>query len=573
MDELTQLIRVWSNRARLQSSLHWLFLGAAGGLGVSLIIAVLARVFPILSTDATIIFSVACLLIGTATAFAWPWLRTLRATPATWARRFDQQFVLKERLSTALELREGLVVTNNDRMRKQQQSDAAQAAQNVDVRTALPLRLSRRFVLYAFALALALAATIALPNPQQEVLANRAQMQQAVEEQLKQLEATRQDVEQSTALNDNQKKQVIQALDDAQKALSDPSSTPEKALAAINDAQSKLDALRDQSWPNQRDDLQRAGQALAPNELTNPLANALENSNFQKAADALRNMTQPNGQPLNDPQRQRVADQLEQMARNVQNTDPATAQQLRDAAQKLRQGQDQAAQQALNKAADALNQAGQKETVDQQVNKAQASMEDARRAVSEASNKENGQESNAATQSQDQKGQSQTDQTNQAGANGQPGSNSQNGKQPGAQSGTNSANADQGQSGSQGQTQTGSAASNTDPSGNAQAGVVNGPGDNAHHEDVGSDNSVFAPSRLNNSGQNVVLPEDKGQNVPNPNGSNNPGVSNQASVPYQQVFPQYAKTADEALANGQVPSDLRDYVHDYFSSLDPRQRR
>jgi hypothetical protein len=562
MDELLQLIRAWSARARLQRSLHWLFLGLACGLGFALVIAVLARIVPIVSSTALIAISIACAVIGTLTAAAWPWLQTARAAPATWARQFDLQFQLKERLSTAVELREGTVNTSNERMRMRQQNDAGKIAEGLDIQRLLPLRLSQRFALYAFAIAIALVATIALPNPQQEVLASRAQLQQVLDDQVQQLEALKQQTEQSQSLSEGQKKDVIQALQDAQQALSDPTTAPETALAAINDAQSKLDALRDQNWPDQRDDLQRAGQSLAPNEQTNPLANSLQNGDFQKAAEQMNDLTQKDGKPLNDEQRQQLANQLEQMARNVQNSNPAMANQLRQAAQKLREGQDATAQQILKQVADTLNKAGEKETTTQQIEKAQAGVEDARRAVSEASGQ---QEQNSAQNGQQQDNESAQSQQTQQSAGTQQG-NQANAGQP------NRTQVIQGQ-GDQGDTPTGAEASNSGQSGNTEAGPGQN-GDGSHHEDTGSDNSVYAPqARINNAGQNVGLPDQNPQNAPNPNAPSNPGVSNQASVPYQEVYADYARAADEALQNGQVPSGLRDYVHDYFSSLDPRQRK
>jgi hypothetical protein len=555
MDELVHLIRAWSLRVRLQRSLYWLFFGLAGGLGIALIIAILARVFPILNTPVLIALSITCAVIGAVTAFGWPWLSSMRTTYAAWARRFDGQFGLKERLSTALELREGIVSTSNERMRRNQLMDAEHASENIDIKKMLPLRISRRDVLAALAIALALAITVALPNPQQEVLANRAQMQQVLQDQLQQLENAKQGIQQSQALSDDQKKQAIQALDDSEKALSDPNTTPEKALAAINDAQAKLDALHDQNFPAQRDDLQRAGQSLAPDQMTNPLANSLENGNFQKAADQLRNLTQNNGQPLGDQQRQSTADQLDQIASNIQNSDRSTAQQLSNAAQQLRQGQDKAAQDSLNKAADALSQAGQKQAAEQQLNQTQTSMEDARRAVSQTSDQSTAQSS--------QQQQQQQAQSAQSGTNGQQDKSTQSSAQS-AQSNS--------QQGNTSQDQSGSLSNSSGQSGNAQGTVVNGNGDSAHHEDVGTDNSVYAPSRINTPGQNVAIPDQNGKSVTDPNARTNTGVGNQASVPYQQVYPQYAKTADDAIQNGQVPSSLREYVHDYFSSLDPRQR-
>lgn len=548
MDELLELIHSWATRSKLQSSLHWLFFGLACGLGAALAVAILARVLPLFSTSALIAFAITCAVLGLFSGFGIPWLRTWRVTPTAWAQHFDQQFRLKERLSTALELREGTLNTSNIPLRRQQQSDAAQVARKLDVQTLLPLRVSWRYALYAAAIGLALTITIALPNPQQQVLANRAQMQQALNDQLQQLELAKQQIQASQALTDDQKQQAIQALDDTQKALSDPGTTPEKALAAINDAQAKLDELRDQTTQDQVNDLQRAGQSLAPNELTNPLANSLENNDLNQAADQMRNLTQNSGQSLTDQQRQQLADQLEQMARNIQNSNSTAAQQLRQAAQQLRDQQDQAAQQTLNQVADELNQTAQKQAANQQMGEAQSSMEDARRALSEADQQA---QANASAQQ---------DPSGQQGSAGQGSATQEDGQN---QQGNAQTRLQPGSSGQQSQSES-VAQPDTSPS------TMNNGGASEHHEDTGSADSVMNPQRVNAAGENVVLPNDKGQNVPNPDAQANPGVSNEATVPYQQVYPQYAKTADDAISNGQVPSDLRDYVRDYFSSLDPR---
>jgi hypothetical protein len=542
MDELLELLLGWATRSKWQSSLHGLFFGLACGLGTALVIAILSRLFPLFSTSTLVALAILCAVLGMAAALSLPWLRTWRVSPTAWAQYFDQQFKLKERLSTALELREGTLSTSNTTLRRQQHNDAIQIARKLDVRTLLPLRISWHYALYAVAIGLALITTIALPNPQQQVLANRTQVQQALSSQLQQLELAKQQIQASQTLTDAQKKQAIQALDDTQQALSAPDTTPEKALAAINDAQARLDELRDQNTQAQTDALQNAGQSLAPNELTNPLAHSLENGDLNQSAEQMRNLTQSNGQSLNETQRQQLADQLDQMAHTIQNSNSTAAQQLRQAAQQLRDQQDQAAQDTLNQVANELKQTAEKQAANQQLSEAQSSMEDARRALSNAS------------------------QSAQAGANTPQNGASQSSV---AQESEQSSDSPTQGGASSGQPNQHPPDKNTDPTGISASQSSSG-GDSEHHEDTGSDASVLNPQRVNAAGENVTLPNDKGQNVPNPNAQNNPGVSNQATVPYQQVYPQYAKTADDAISSGQVPADLRDYVRDYFSSLDPR---
>jgi hypothetical protein len=40
-------------------------------------------------------------------------------------------------------------------------------------------------------------------------------------------------------------------------------------------------------------------------------------------------------------------------------------------------------------------------------------------------------------------------------------------------------------------------------------------------------------------------------------------------VPYEQVYPEYARSASEALDRGYIPPHLKNYVRDYFSRLEP----
>jgi len=49
------------------------------------------------------------------------------------------------------------------------------------------------------------------------------------------------------------------------------------------------------------------------------------------------------------------------------------------------------------------------------------------------------------------------------------------------------------------------------------------------------------------------------------------GQNNGAAIPYQQVFADFYNYALTSLDRNYVPLSVKDYVRDYFSSLDPRQ--
>ena len=536
MDELSDLVRAWSIRARLQQSLRWLFAGLAAGLGIAILPAIAARLSPLADPQTLMLIGILCAMLGAACALAWPWL-AYRRGKAGWARWFDQQFHLGERLSTAYELHAGIITVHDDHLRRLQQSDALVAAQQVNPGAALPLRLSLRQALVASLALAALILAIVLPNPQQQILASREETRRALAEQAKALEDTKQSIEQSPNLSQEQKQQAQQAIQGAQNKLNDPNATPEQALAALNDAQAKLDALRDQAWQQKREDLRRAGQSLQADELTDPLADALTKDDLKQAADQLRELTQDQaGGPLPDTQQQQLANQLDQMARSLQRTDPQSAQRLREAAQRLRENSPQAAQEKLDQVADALEQGTRSEAASKSIDEAQAQLDDARRAVAQAGD-------------QEQTGEKGT--TASSRAQGQPA----------------------GQPGDRGQSQPAQSAGQPEagqPAGNGEADKQAGQTVQGHHEDTGTDNSVYAPgARLGADGSKVVLPDQSGNNAPDTSGQTNPGISGGATVPYQQVYRDYAQVADEALQTGSVPPNLRDYVRDYFSSLNP----
>jgi hypothetical protein len=49
------------------------------------------------------------------------------------------------------------------------------------------------------------------------------------------------------------------------------------------------------------------------------------------------------------------------------------------------------------------------------------------------------------------------------------------------------------------------------------------------------------------------------------------GQNNGAFVPYQDVFSDFERYAQTSLDRGYVPNSVKDFVRDYFSSLDPSE--
>ena len=537
MDELAGFIRAWSIRAKWQRGLRWLFLGLACGLSVSLALAVAARLTPLISLPRLIAISVLAAAGGAIAALALPWARDARRSTLSWAREFDRRLGLKERLSTALETRDGTLNVRNEAIRRLQSADALDRAGGVDPGRALPLRISRRDAAIAAILGLCLVLALAVPNPQQTALAEREQFHQAAREEAAKIAEVERAIENSPFLSDAQKQNALDALSQARRKLEDANATPEQALAALNEAQARLDALQNDANPAAREDLRRAGQSMTPDELTRQLAETLAQGDFQKAAEQMRQLVSKNGQALSEAEQQRVANQLDEMAREVQSSDPQLASQLRQAAQDLRQGKAESAQQQLGQAANSLERSSQAQTSENALEEAEQSAADARQRVAEAA----GQSSNSAQSQPGKASGSEGSPTDQPGQTGEPG---------------------------QGQGGTPTDAQGGQPGSSAPGGAI----PQGHSEDTGTDNSVYAPgTRLGPTGSNVTLPESQTRNAPDPNSAPRQALPGNSIVPYQQVYREYAKTADQALQTGDVPAALRDYIRDYFSSLDPKR--
>ena len=84
--------------------------------------------------------------------------------------------------------------------------------------------------------------------------------------------------------------------------------------------------------------------------------------------------------------------------------------------------------------------------------------------------------------------------------------------------------------------------------------------------------SVFAPfNRLGLPGNPSYISGTGGSGQTSQGNQQGPGTDPGSYVPYDQVFNQFYQYALTSLDRGYVPLSVKDYVRDYFSSLDPTQ--
>ena len=82
--------------------------------------------------------------------------------------------------------------------------------------------------------------------------------------------------------------------------------------------------------------------------------------------------------------------------------------------------------------------------------------------------------------------------------------------------------------------------------------------------------SVFAPfDRLGQPGDPSYIAGTGGDGQTKQGNQQGPGTNPGSYVPYAQVYSDFYQYAQTTLDRSYVPISVKDYVRDYFSSLDP----
>jgi hypothetical protein len=504
---LDRLIRRWNRRWRTVQSAIWIPRGIIAGAIIAILIAIFARTRPVLLPIQLIAITVALFasggLIGLAGVWLWPRSRLQSA------RFFDRIFGLRERVSTAIELGGA----NLDQIADLQLADTLDRAKEVQPRLHLPIRLKQRDWIVLLALFIFTLLLIALPNPQSVVIAQQAAVTTAIKDEIKQLEALKQDIQKKSDLTPEQKAELSKIIDDTIKRLEQQNITKPEAVAALADAQQKFLQNQTQLSANQLKDLAAAGQALGQNAASMQAGQALQNGNLTQAAQSLQNLSNQLNR-LDDKQSKDLADALDKSADSLDKVNPDAAKALRDAADALRKGDKAAAQKALQQASDALrnqqNQMNQSAMSQAAQNAARAAAQ-SQNDIAQAGGGTNPNQPpinssgdpNALAQNNPQSGQPQLIQKPQAGqqnpqANPQtnPNGNGNTQPQPGNQNGPN---------GNQGQPQTGQS------NGNPQSGNQNGDQGNPGQPNGGNQGGNQPPGNGNQPGQGGNQPPGMGQ--------------------------------------------------------------
>ena len=590
---LNGLVHQWDRRFRLQRTVWWLPRSLLVGLLMGLGLFAIARFRPLLSANELALMTAALTALCVAVMLGLVWLR--QREPLTIARRFDEEFHLGERISTALELIDGHIVAN-DELTSYQIGDAYTQGQTVDARHELPLNWDRNtWILVGIALVV-LALLYFLPNPQVPADSSAAAAQTAVDEAAEDVEDVTESVAADPTLSDEQREQLLEQLEQTNEILEEEQVSPEEAFAALSEAQ---DELQEQAEAlNQRVQEQLGALQEAAESLQQPLNNNQGSTTAEAAIPALQDMQQN----LDEMDPNALANALEQAADQLEQTNPAAAEALRQAAEALRNGDMEAAQQAMQDAAQQMQQQQQdiqqQQQSSQQLQQSAQQMQQAANQVAQQSQQGQQQQQSGQqpSQEQQQSGEQQSQSGEQPGQQGQQPSQQQgqqpgqSGEQPGQQGGSQQAGAQPGEqpgdqggqsSGDQPGQQPGTGSGAGDQQGNAgqdsseaaasAAQNQNNQNNNPDGTGEGQFAPVYAPQRAGGEDGPELFLEPDNSDVPLTEGEFAENPEGQALVPYNQVFSDYSNAANRALESDYIPLGLRDVVHDYFSSLEPGQ--
>jgi hypothetical protein len=403
--QLLNYLSRWDLRLRLSQLALWVPRGILTGLTISIVVAAIAWVRPLIAPSQLAVFAAGLVGIGIAIAtmvvMVWP-----RSTLQK-AQYFDSVFGLKERSSTALELSSGKIRAPQSILSRQLQDTIQRAGQ---IRAADHLRPQfRRVELILIVVMLGiLTLLLLLYNPQNAILDQQQAVNSAINQQVQKLEQIQQDIQKNANLTEQEKKDLNKIIQDTIDQLKQPNITQPEAVAALSNAQQKLNQAGQQLSTEQQQAMQNAGSDLGASQATQGIGQKLQNGDLAGAANELKNLGQKTGDnQLTDQQKNDAANALEKAADDLAGMNPAAADALRRAADALRKGDNAAAQKAMQEASDALQ--------DQQDKMNQSAQSQAAKAAADAA--QQGQQDVAKAGQENQKG-------------GQAGQNSQNQMNP-----------------------------------------------------------------------------------------------------------------------------------------------
>ncbi len=501
------------------------------------------------------------------------------------ARYFDILFGLRERMSTALELLSGRLMTHPE-IEARQIADALIHARRINAREAIALDFRPRELALLMILLLALSAAILAPliTGRVPTLEAPSPAIEAAEEDLREIiEAVATD----SNLDDIDRRELLNALEIALERLREEDISEEEAFAAMSQLGAQIDEIQNELGETIELDqsmLEAAAEALSdfipPEAADGELMDADErreaSTSGEDLSQALEEMAQAARQ-MSGEEAQALAESLRQAAEEMLSQNPELAQRFQDMADALEAGDDEALREQLERAQQDLAQQDQQQ--------------------------QRNQESMTLMQEQEERAQEAADQIaqQQAESNEQPAPSAQQGD-------TASSEGSDQPSGQQGQMQSDEAESganqgsqqpdrnrvgmnqespDSSDSRGGGAGAGEGEADNRSlagggGEDQGADinnqttgagqieyEAIYNPRGIGGGGEEEIRLHTDASDQTLAEGDFDENPLGESRVGYDTVYNDYERAANRALESDYVPLGLRDVVREYFTSLDP----
>ena len=283
-------------------------------------------------------------------AFAWPWPSIEQA------QYFDRHFNLQERMSTAVEISEG-VIQPPPTLAERQLDDTLRVCAAVKQQHHIDKRFPLRIIGLACLLILFGAIPFFLGGDYFKVARKNNEIRQSISHEAAQVESILNQVHSDEVLEPNSREAILSPLEGTLTELQE-ATTFEQAIASLEKAEADLRELSDGETKEWAERLKGAAESLH-RQAESPLkqfAEYLSQGNYSEAANALEAMDLS---IVDESVKEKLVKQLSDLAEGLLDVDPELAKRMTGIAEALKRSEVAMAQQELGKAAQALRESAQ----------------------------------------------------------------------------------------------------------------------------------------------------------------------------------------------------------------------
>jgi len=519
----------------------WLYTQSTAWIAASslLILKIVSRLWPISNTQ--IFFGV---LLGIWFFSILVNIILIPKSSLSIAWRVDQELNLKERFSSSIEF-SGHQQSHSSAYEifiPQQREETLKTLKSVSKNSAFKLSFYPKNLVVTVIITVVLVVLTVLPNPMTDVIKQREAIAAAAEAQAEKIDELLEEIRQDGQLSENEKENLIQQLEQLAEKLRENQGDLAEAMAELSKTEAEFLKKLNPQLNFKQAALNSISQQLSSLAKENKNDDALE-TDFQKSIeDVLSQLSE-----LDQTNLTKISQSLQKMAAiAAQAGEPNLAESLSSLSQSVLSGDSETIQENGEKVAEALNQFENEISDQENLEKILSQLQKSRLSLSQSSTASN------------------------QGNNTSPGNQNGQGNNPG-----------QGQNPGSGQNQ--SLGNNTGAGGGTKANTLPGftgsgqakdPNGQVQGSSIGSlEDQIYVPwDRL--QGENDPLSisgQDTGQGQMDVKEQNSPlpGINSFSIIPYTEVYRSYLNTAYDTIENSYIPIGLKEYIMEYFSSLEP----